>query len=65
MCLKFLTVVTKFMSYDYSKNNFNYCIKVLSPTDTQGNRFKRSIKIYIKTVATCFGVVTIIRERTI
>ena len=27
--------------------------------------FKRSIKIYIKTAPTCFGVITIIRERTI
>ena len=26
---------------------------------------KRSIKIYIKTNATCFGVTTIIRERTV
>jgi hypothetical protein len=27
--------------------------------------FERIIKIYIKTAATCFGVTTIIRERTI
>jgi len=27
--------------------------------------FKRSIKIYIKTAPTCFGVITLIRERTI
>jgi len=27
--------------------------------------FKRSITIYIKTAPTCFGVITIIRERTI
>jgi hypothetical protein len=27
--------------------------------------FKRSIKIHIKTAPTCFGVITIIRERTI
>jgi len=27
--------------------------------------FKRSIKIYIETAATCFGVITILRERTI
>jgi hypothetical protein len=39
--------------------------KVLSPTDAQENFFKRNIKIYIKTAATCFGVITIIRERTI
>jgi len=40
-------------------------IKVLSPTDAQENCFKRIIKIYIKTAPTCFGVITIIRERTI
>jgi len=40
-------------------------IKVLSPTDAQENCFKRSIKIYIKTAPTCFGVITIIREHTI
>ena len=43
-----------------------YIIKVLLPTDVQQNCFKRSIKIYIKRKApTCFGVTTIIRERTI
>ena len=36
-----------------------------SPTDAQENLFKRNIKIYIKTAPTCFGVNTIIRERTI
>jgi hypothetical protein len=35
-------------------------IKVLSPTDAQENCFTRSIKIYIKTAPTCFGVITII-----
>jgi len=40
-------------------------IKVLLPTDAQENCFKRSVKIYIKTAATCFRVITIIRERTI
>jgi len=39
--------------------------KFLLPTDTQENCFKRSIKIYIKTAPACFGVITIIRERTI
>jgi hypothetical protein len=39
-------------------------IKVLLPTDTQDNCFKRSIVIYIETAATRFGVITIIRERT-
>jgi hypothetical protein len=38
-------------------------IKVLLPIDAQENCFKRSIKIYIKTGLTCFGVITIIRER--
>ena len=40
-------------------------IKVLLPTDAQENCFIRSIKIYIKTAPTSFGVITIIRERTI
>jgi len=35
------------------------------PTDAQENCFKRNIKIYIKNVPTCFGVITTIRERTI
>jgi len=37
----------------------------IQPTDAQENFFKRSIKIYIKTAPTCFGVITIIREGTI
>jgi len=49
------------------------CILILltfySPTDAQLNcllkSFRIYIKIYIKTAATCFGVITIIRERTI
>jgi len=39
--------------------------EVLLPTDAQENCFKRSIKIYIKTAPTCFGVITNIRERII
>ena len=35
------------------------------PTDTQENCFKKNIKIYIKTAPTCFGAITIIRERLI
>jgi len=35
------------------------------PTDAQENCFKRNIKIYIKTTPTCFGLITIMRERTI
>jgi hypothetical protein len=40
-------------------------IKVFTPTDAQENCFKSSIKIHIKTAPTCFGVITIIRERII
>jgi len=44
------------------------CILILSkffylPTDAQENSFKNNIKIYIKKAPTCFGAVTIIRER--
>jgi hypothetical protein len=39
--------------------------KFYSPTDAQENCFKRSIKIHIETAPTCFGVITIIKERTI
>ena len=39
-------------------------IKVLLPTDEQENCFERSIKTYVETAPTCFGVITIIRERT-
>jgi len=35
------------------------------PTDAQENCFKKNIKIYIKTSPTCFGAITIIRERII
>jgi len=54
-------------------HNFHICtvhpdiIKVfLLPTDAQENCFQKITKIYIKiTIApTCFGVITIIRERT-
>jgi len=37
----------------------------IQPTDAQENFFNRSIKIYIITAPTCFGVITVIRERTI
>jgi len=43
--------------------------KFYTPTDAQlnclKNNFKIDIKIDIKTVPTCFGVITINRERTI
>jgi hypothetical protein len=35
------------------------------PTDVQENCFKKNIKIYFKKAATCFGAITIIRERHI
>jgi hypothetical protein len=35
------------------------------PTDAQKNSFQKNIKIYIKTVPTSFGAITIIRERII
>jgi hypothetical protein len=35
------------------------------PTDAQENFFKKNIKNYIKTAATCFGAINIIRERII
>jgi hypothetical protein len=45
------------------------CIMILSKlfslTETQENRFKSSVKIYMKTAATCYGAITIIRERII
>ena len=47
------------------------CVLLLSeffllPTDAQENCFERSIKVLIKSTsaATCFGVITISRERT-
>jgi hypothetical protein len=35
------------------------------PTDAQENCFKNNIQIYTKTAPTCFGTITIIRERII
>jgi len=35
------------------------------PTDAQESCFKKNIKIYIKTAPTCFGLITIIRERIV
>ena len=35
------------------------------PTDAQENCFKKNIKIYIKTVPTCFVAITIISEHII
>jgi hypothetical protein len=33
------------------------------PTDAQENSFENNIKIYTKTAPTCFGAITIIRQR--
>jgi len=46
------------------------CILILSiffylPTDAKENSFKKNIEIYFKTAPTCFGLITIIRERII
>jgi len=50
----------------YSRTVHLEIIKVFYlPTDAQENCFKKNIKIYIKTVPTCFGAITIIRERLI
>jgi len=35
------------------------------PTDAKENSFKKNIEIYFKTAPTCFGLITIIRERII
>jgi hypothetical protein len=35
------------------------------PTDAKENCSKKSITIYIKTAATCFGAITVIRERIV
>ena len=40
-------------------------LKFYSPTDAQLNCLKNNFKIDIKTAPTCFGVITIIRERTV
>ena len=60
-------VATAALSYSFflSRTVHLDIIIVLLPTDAQGNCLKTSIKIYIKTAPTCFGVITIIRERTI
>jgi len=49
----------------HSRTVYLDIINVLLTTDAQENCFKMGTKIYIKTVPTCFGVITIIRERTI
>jgi len=39
--------------------------EVLLPTDAQVNCYKTIIQIYIKSAGTCYGVITVIRERTV
>jgi len=49
-------------------NNLIYSnsIKVFhSPADARVNYLKSNFKIYIKTAPTCFGSITVIRERNI
>jgi hypothetical protein len=52
-----------------SSNVINIIKVFYSPTDAQVNCLKNNFKIYfkidIKTAPTCFGAVTIIRERII
>jgi hypothetical protein len=56
----------KFTEKFYSRTLHLYIIKVCYlSTDVQEFCFKRNIKIYIKNAPTCFGLITIIRERTI
>ena len=58
-------ICTQTVKYFHNRTVHLDIIKVLLPTDTQENCFKRRIKIYSKTAPTCFGVITIIRECTI
>jgi hypothetical protein len=53
-------------SFFYSRSVHLETIKVFYlSTDAQENCYKMNIEIYIKTALTCFGLITIIRERTI
>jgi len=51
----------------YGQNSVFKYQSFLLPTDAQENCFSKSIKIYIKitTAPTCFGAITITRERTV
>jgi hypothetical protein len=54
------------MNYNVERTIISKFIEVFYlPTDAQENCFKKNIKIYIKTAATCFGAITIIWERII
>jgi hypothetical protein len=51
---------------DANGNRYGDIIRVsYSPTDAQESCFQKDIKIYVKTAPTCFGAITIIRERII
>jgi hypothetical protein len=64
VCLVTLHFLKKYFTMNFTSRTVHIeIIKVLLPTDA--HVFKRSSKIYIKTAPTCFGVITIIRERTI
>jgi len=52
--------VTSYRNVRHELSEFFYL-----QTDGQEKCFKKNIKIYIKTAPTCFGLITIIRERII
>jgi hypothetical protein len=58
-----------YTSFFYTHTVHLDTIKVFLPTDAKVNCLKNNFKIYIKidikTAPTCFGVITIIKERTI
>jgi hypothetical protein len=49
----------------HSENRISVLSVFYLPTDAQEKCLKKNIKIYIKTAPTCFGAITIIRERII
>jgi len=64
------SILFRILQYTIDKIVFTVipCIWIFSkffylPTDAQNNCFKEIIKIYIKTAPTCFGAITVIRER--
>ena len=53
-----------FYRFLHSRTVHLHIIKVFYlPIDAQESCFKKNIKIHIKTAPTCFGLITIIRER--
>ena len=60
---KSINTIYRFFLF-HSRNVYLDIIKVFClPTDAQENCFKNNIKIYIKAVPKCFGLITIIGER--